>query len=249
MLAGAALAPQAWPWWLGGVAANHALLTTAGLLPRCALLGPNLRRLPAGESSRGVVALTFDDGPDPEVTPRVLDALALAGMQATFFCIGERVRGEPALARRIVAEGHEIGNHSARHRYDFAFLGPRGIGREIDEAQAICTGVAGVVPRFFRAPAGIRSPLLEPQLAARGLRLAAWTRRGFDTVRAEPARVLHALTTRLAARDVLLLHDGHAARTVDGTPIALAVLPALLERLRTAGLASRTLSAAVGAHG
>src|SRR5512134_1433457 len=79
-LAGVAVAPELWGWALGAVAANQAVLTAGGLLPRSRLLGPNWTRLPAAAAARGEIALTLDDGPDPEVTPRVLDALARAGV-------------------------------------------------------------------------------------------------------------------------------------------------------------------------
>lgn len=82
---GLASAPGAWPWWLGALALNHAVLTLAGLWPRSTVLGPNLTRLPAAAVARREVALTIDDGPDPDVTPAVLDLLDAAGAQATFF--------------------------------------------------------------------------------------------------------------------------------------------------------------------
>jgi peptidoglycan/xylan/chitin deacetylase (PgdA/CDA1 family) len=139
-----------WPWSLGVVVANHVVLALGGLLPRSRLLGPNWTRLPAGQAS---VALTIDDGPDPEVTPAVLDLLSRNRVRATFFCIGERVARHPELARRIAREGHEIGNHTEHHRYVFSLFGPAAIRREITQAQASIQAICQVVPRFFRAPA------------------------------------------------------------------------------------------------
>src|SRR5207302_196871 len=104
--------------------------------------------------------------------------------------------------------------------------------------------VAGRDPRFFRAPAGFRNPLLDPVLASCGLRYVSWTRRAYDTVRSDADAVVRELTNALAAGDILLLHDGCAARTPEGAPLVLAVLPALLERIRARGLASVTLCAA-----
>ena len=88
--------PQAWPWALSAVVADHLLLTAAGLWPRSSLLGPNWTRLPEPFAPRASVALTIDDGPDPEVTPRVLELLDAGSARATFFCIGERVLQYPA---------------------------------------------------------------------------------------------------------------------------------------------------------
>lgn len=227
------LSPRRWRAALAAAALDHALVATAAMLPRCAWLGPTLVRLPGGAPA---VGLTFDDGPDPEVTPRVLDLLAERGARATFFLIGRRAVRHPHLVRRIVAEGHRVENHTFRHSSAFALYGPRRLGLELDRAQAALADLAGRPPLYLRAPAGIRSPYLEPLLAARGLHLAAWTRRGFDTRDADAARVARRLLTGLAAGDVLLLHDGNAARTAAGTPVVLEALPRLLDALAAARL-------------
>ena len=243
---GIALAlPEAAPWALGGVLLNHAVLTAAGLWPRSRLLGPNVTRLPAASAARGEFALTIDDGPDAEVTPALLDLLERQRVRASFFCIAERVRAQPALAREIVARGHEVQNHTAVHRHNFALLGPGALAAEIGRAQQQIAEVCGRQPRFFRAPAGLRNPFLDPVLHRLGLRLVSWTRRGFDTRERDPARVLARLTRDLGAGDILLLHDGNAARTAGGRPVVLEVLPPLLERLRTDGLRAVTLPQAL----
>ena len=250
---GAALLwPAAWPWAAGAVLLNHVALSAAGLWPRCALLGPNIRRLPAAAAARGEVALTIDDGPDPEVTPAVLDLLAAqgaGGTKATFFCIAERARASPALMRRIVAAGHSVQNHSLQHRHHFSLLGPRGFEREIGTAQAVLADITGVRPHCFRAPAGLRNPLLDPVLHRLNLHLVSWTRRGFDTRSADPAAVLQRLTKGLTqsqgAGSILLLHDGHARRTPQGRPVLLEVLPELLRQCRAAGLRPVTLADAL----
>ena len=235
------LVPGALPWAVGAIVLNHALITGAGLTPRSSLLGPNVTRLPEAAGARREVAITIDDGPEPEVTPRVLDLLDAHGQRATFFCIAERVLAQPALAREIVARGHSIQNHTARHRHNFSFLGPRGFAAEIARAQDILTEVTGQRPTCFRAPAGLRNPFLEPVLHRLGLSLVSWTRRGFDTREGDAAKVMARLSRNLQARDILLLHDGNAARTAAGQPVLLEVLPLLLERLRADGLRAVTL--------
>jgi len=234
--------PHAWPWIAGTLVLNHAVLTAAGLAPRSQLLGPNLVRLPAQAIARQEVALTFDDGPHPQITPRVLDLLDRAGMKASFFLIGERAARHGALAREIVARGHAVENHSHRHAACFACYGPARMRREIGAAQAAIADAAGVAPTFFRAPFGIRSPLVEPAVAACGLRYVSWTRRGYDTVGRDAEKVLARITRDLAAGDVLLLHDVAGVR--DGASRGLAVLPEVLERLAARGLRSVTLRAA-----
>ena len=241
--AGAAvlLSPPAWPWALGAVAANHLVLTGGGLWPRSRWLGRNWTRLPEAAAARREIAITIDDGPDPEVTPAVLDLLDAHQARATFFAIASVAVRHPALCHEIVRRGHSVQNHSDRHSRAFSLLGPRGLRREIESAQARLADLVGVAPRFFRAPAGLRNPLLAPVLERLGLELVSWTRRGYDTVRTEPSTVLARLCDGLDAGDILLLHDGHAARTATGQPVVLAVLPALLERTARAGLRPTTL--------
>ncbi len=240
-LAAALWVAGAWPWALAAVVLNHVLITVAGLLPRSRLLGPNVTRLPRAAALRSEVALTIDDGPDPEDTLRVLDMLDVAGHRATFFCIADRVTAHPALAREIVARGHSIQNHTARHRHNFSLLGPHGYETEIVRAQQVLADATGELPTCFRAPAGLRNPFLEPVLHRLGLRLVSWTRRGFDTRETNAAKVLARLTRGLAAGDILLLHDGNAARTVADRPVILDVLPPLLRAFTAAGLQAVTL--------
>jgi peptidoglycan/xylan/chitin deacetylase (PgdA/CDA1 family) len=243
----ALLRPQWWPWALGAVMADHLALAGAGLTPRSRLLGPNWTRLPP--TPDGTVAITIDDGPDPQVTGPVLDILDAHGARATFFCLGERVMHHASLAREILARGHEIGNHSYRHLKRFSLLGPAALADEVLRAQQAIGAVTGCEPRFFRAPAGLRNVFLEPLLARHNLRLVSWTRRGFDTVNAQPRQVLARLTRGLRAGDILLLHDGHAARGRAGVPVILAVLPQLLAQLRAAQLAAVTLAHGFAAAG
>ena len=238
---------QLWPWALGAILADHALLAAAGLWPRSRLLGSNWTHLPQASGATLPIALTLDDGPDPEITPRVLELLARYGARATFFCIGERVEAHRALARELVAGGHGIENHSQRHLPYFSLLGPRRLRGEIERAQQSIAAVSGEAPRFFRAPAGLRNPFLDPILQRLGLQLASWTRRGFDTVERRPERVLGALTRGLGPGDILLLHDGHAARTGAGAPVVLEVLPRLLAALADAGLTTVRLQDALPA--
>ena len=228
--------PRDWPWALGAVLLSHAVVTALTLTPRTRWLGPNLVRLPADRAGLGEVALTIDDGPDPRTTPAVLDLLDAHGARASFFCIGERVARYPELARDIVRRGHRVENHTARHRLDFALLGPRACHDEVAGGQALILAATGVAPGYLRAPAGFRNPWCWPALERSGVRLASWTRRGFDTRDGDAARVLARLARGLAAGDILLLHDGHCARTPRGQPVILEVLPPLLKLLRSRSL-------------
>ena len=224
--------PALWPWWLAALAFNHAVILALVMTPRNRWIGANLTRLPAHAARQRWVALTFDDGPDPSVTPQVLDLLAQFGAQASFFCIGRAVQQYPELVQRIIASGHTVENHGFAHSSAFALWGSRRMAHDIAQQQQAVYHAAGVFPRFFRPTAGFRNPLLDWVLARTGLQLVMWTRRGFDTRCRNAHTVLQRLTHRLAAGDILLMHDGHAARTADGQPLVLAVLPALLQRLQ-----------------
>lgn len=242
---GAIAAPGHWPWALGALLANHAVITTAGLLPRTRLLGPNLVRLPAAAQARREIALTIDDGPDPALTPQVLDLLDAAQARASFFCIGWRARAHPALCREIVARGHRVENHGDAHSNAFSLFGPRRMRADIAAAQATLADITGQAPLFFRPTAGLRNPFLDPVLAGLDLRLAAWTRRPYDTRDGRPDKVLQRLTRGLGAGDILLMHDGHAALTPEGRPVILATLPALLQTLQSQSLRPVTLREAL----
>jgi peptidoglycan/xylan/chitin deacetylase (PgdA/CDA1 family) len=240
--AGAAIAaPQAWPWVLGGLALDHAVVTAAVFRPRSRWLGPNLAHLGAAAAARGEVAITIDDGPDPELTPAVLDLLDAWNARATFFCIAGRARAHPALTRSIVERGHSVQNHTHAHRYTFALLGPGAIERELRQAQDALADITGQRPTCFRAPAGLRNPFLDPVLHRLGLRLVSWTRRGYDTRDADAARVARRLTRGLAGGDILLLHDGRTPGATTPGAVLLEVLPALLASLRDAGLHAVTV--------
>ncbi|MCL4802179.1 MAG: polysaccharide deacetylase family protein, partial [Burkholderiales bacterium] len=135
-VAALAHSPHAWPWIAGTLALNHAVLTAAAFAPRSRLLGPFLLRLPAPAAARGEVALTFDDGPHPEITPRVLDLLDRAGAQASFFVVGEHARRHARLVREIATRGHAVENHSHRHSPWFACYGISRMRRDSAAAQA-----------------------------------------------------------------------------------------------------------------
>jgi peptidoglycan/xylan/chitin deacetylase (PgdA/CDA1 family) len=230
-LAAAAFDPATWAYAGAAVAGNHVVLGLAGMWPRSTLLGPNIRRLPETSAARREIALTFDDGPDPRVTLRVLDALDEFGAAATFFCVGTKAAEHPDIVREIVHRGHSVENHSQTHPPAFAAYGIRRLRREIEHAQQTLHSICGRAPTFFRAPAGLRSPLLDPVLAQLGLTYVSWTRRAFDTIDASPLSIVNRLTRRLAAGDVLALHDGRAVSERAAGPVVLSVLPRLLERV------------------
>lgn len=240
-------APPLWPWAAAAVLANHLFNGALTFDADGQLLGPALTRLPPALAARGAIALTFDDGPDPEQTPWVLDQLDRAGARATFFLIGAQVAREPRLAREIVARGHAVENHSYAHAPLSGFWGPRRWRRDLSAAQAAIEDATGVTPLFFRPPFGVRTPLIEPALAACGLHNVMWSARAFDTVVRDPLRVANSLARQLTPGAIALLHDGVAVRRRRGASVLREALPRLLDAIRDASLHSICLRSLPGA--
>lgn len=235
-IAAVAADPRRWRTVAGLLVANHVVLAAVSLWPRGQSLGPNLLRLPGTAARRDEVALTFDDGPAPEITPKVLDLLDQAGMKATFFVIGRHVRACPEIAAEIARRGHRVENHTDTHPHLFACYPAPLLRREVERTQEAIEAATGRRPRLFRAPAGLRNPFLEWVLHRADLRLVSWTRRGFDAVDPSPEAVTRRLLRGLGAGDILLLHDGRASG--GGNPVVLETLPRVLDGLAARGLRS-----------
>ncbi|KAF0200557.1 MAG: polysaccharide [Gallionellaceae bacterium] len=236
--------PAQWLWAVGVIALNQAFIFAACLWPQGSLLEDNLARLPDAAIQRGEIALTFDDGPDPNITPKVLAILAEHGVKASFFLIGMRATAHLELCRNIVAAGHTIENHGQLHRIRNAFFGLRGWMKEVGDGQSTLESITGRKPQFYRALAGFRNPFLAPVLNRHDIRLASWTRRGYDTFTTDAEVVLARLVKNLAAGDILLLHDGNAAKTASGNSVVLEVLPRLLQEISNKKLSPVTLPSA-----
>lgn len=224
---------------LGAPALLLLLLADGVLRPGSSVLYPTLRR---GPRDRPRVALSFDDGPDPEVTPAVLDALAAHGARATFFAIGRAIDAHPELARRLVAEGHELANHSWSHSRWGSFAMPRAQGAEIERGERAVAAIAGTGGSpLYRAPFGVKSPPFTEAARARRLTLVAWSLHSRDTFGAEPKRVAARVLRRIRPGDIVLLHDGHDRPGRHRTGCAHAV-PLILAGLRERGLECVTVS-------
>ncbi|MCO5995557.1 polysaccharide deacetylase family protein [Actinoallomurus rhizosphaericola] len=196
------------------------------------------RRLPglAGEGHRDHVALTFDDGPDPDSTPRFLDELRRLDCRATFFVVGETLARHPDVGRRIVADGHEIAVHGWRHRYTL-LTRPGRVTGEIRRAADLVADVTGVEPVWYRPPYGVLSAEALAAARRRGLRPVLWTAWGRDWTRsASPASVLATLSPDLRGGATILLHDCDDTSAPGAWRSALGALPELVARCRSAGL-------------
>lgn len=197
--------------------------------PRNSWLVANRHTVPC--AGRPMVALTFDDGPSEQTTPRLLAILREKRVRATFFIVGRRAEAHASLVRQLVAEGHAIGNHTDSHPELFCFLTPSRLTEEIDRAQGAITRVAGVRPRYFRSPVGLRHPFLAPALDRAGLEFVSWGVRSLDTRAQDPNVLRDRILGRVASGDIVLLHD----RPGPGSDAMMAMLPGLIDTLRTRG--------------
>jgi peptidoglycan/xylan/chitin deacetylase (PgdA/CDA1 family) len=177
------------------------------------------------------VALTFDDGPDPVYTPKLLDLLREKNVKATFFVIGKRADQNPEIVRRAWAEGHLIANHTWSHYSLFCFLMPGRLGDEIERCAESIRRSCGFRPRLFRSPVGLRHPLLAPYLENAGLEYISWSIRTLDTFTADPGVLAQRILNKAASGDIILLHD-HLPR---GTDAMLQALPLVIDELRGRG--------------
>lgn len=183
-----------------------------------------------GEKS---VALTFDDGPTAPSTAQVLDVLSEYGVKATFFVIGENLKKNPELSRRIHSEGHEMGNHTQSHPWMFRMLFSS-IREDILLCQEEIFKVTGYRPRFFRQPIGINNPSVMKVIDGLGMVMVGWQARAYDAVPTEKDKVVHRILSRVRPGGIILLHDGCDGKTnPDRTATVEAlkeIIPALKER-------------------
>jgi peptidoglycan/xylan/chitin deacetylase (PgdA/CDA1 family) len=183
------------------------------------------REFPGRErTDDGHVALTFDDGPDPDGTPAVLDALDATGLKATFFMVGEQVKAAPALAREVASRGHEVALHGATHR-SHRELGPRDSRDEPAYGLGTVEAATARRPRFFRPPYGVFNEHSYAAVRAVGLEPVYWSAWGLDWETISAARVVDVVERDLEPGAIVVLHDsaryGHradVAATVEAIP-------------------------------
>jgi peptidoglycan-N-acetylglucosamine deacetylase len=203
--------------------------------PACTWRGPRAGRR---------VALTFDDGPDPEWTPRVLDLLAGAGVRATFFLIGERAAKARAIVRRLAAEGHEVANHSWSHR-NLWFCGPGATAEQVRRGHDTLADLTGIAPRHFRPPWGMVNAAMFRAVRQAGERVVFWSVQPEGQRPASAARQVEYVLRRAHAGAIVDLHDA------EGTPRAPArlveALPPMIAGLRERTYALGTVGELLGA--
>ena len=208
-------------------AAWYAVATVGVLFPRLEMYGPILSRGPAG---RGSVALTFDDGPHPVTTRRILAALATTRHRATFFVLGAKARLHPEVVREIHAAGHTLGVHGDRHDRLHSFRMPWRVHEELLRAAQAVEDATGVRPRYFRPPLGHTSVTTTAGVRRAGMVIVGWAIRGLDGVRGRtPEAVVAHVARSVAEGDIVMLHD--ASERDDFEPASVRALPELLRLL------------------
>lgn len=199
--------------------------------PNSGLYGRSVSRGPSGVPR---VYLTFDDGPSPSATARILDTLEKEGVPAAFFMVGDFVRREGALARAVAQAGHEAGNHTQTH-VKLHRRGPKRIRRELEEAHGVISEAVGRPPRAFRAPHGYRNPFVGRTVRRLKYTLFGWTFGVWDSARPGAEEIRRRVRRRLVPGAVILLHDGdgydfHGDRTQTAE-----ALPGIIRDARDAG--------------
>lgn len=159
-----------------------------------------------GETNEKKVAITFDDGPDPELTPQVLDVLKRHNVKAAFFCIGKKIEASPELVKRMLSEGHIVGTHTYSHGNWFDMYAPWTMRKEICRAAEAVYKVSGKRPLWFRPPYGVTNPNLRIALRKTPFLSVGWSVRTLDTMKGNRKNILEKMH-KLKAGDVILFHD------------------------------------------
>jgi peptidoglycan-N-acetylglucosamine deacetylase len=208
--------------------------------PRWRMFGDSLCRVP---TTAKAVALTFDDGPDPDSTPALLDLLAHRRVRATFFCVGERVARYPELVRRIVAEGHRVENHSGQHNRWTNLFSVARLRLDTAQAQDAIRRVTGRAPELLRPPMGLTNQRVFRVAQELGLRVTGYWARGLDRRADPPDQVVARILRRLRPGAIILLHDG-------GVPAErlLAVVTMLMDKLQAEGYQCQRLDELVSSE-
>jgi peptidoglycan/xylan/chitin deacetylase (PgdA/CDA1 family) len=227
------------PLAVGASAAFLAVLTDGIFRPSSSVLYPTVSH---GPRDRPRVALTFDDGPDPQVTPSILDALADAGARATFFVIGRHLEQHREVGVRALREGHELGNHSWMHSYFQNFYRTDQQQSDVERSTRLIQELSGSTAEpLYRPPVGLKSPPLARVAHARKLTVVAWSLHSRDTLARDPDATAARVLSRIAPGDIVLMHDGHE-REGKHRSVAAASLPQILRGLRERGLSCVTVS-------
>ncbi|HEY7635299.1 MAG TPA: polysaccharide deacetylase family protein [Gemmatimonadales bacterium] len=219
--------------WVGlaaVAAAGAGLMAHGALAPNSPVFGPVIGRGPRER----VLYLSFDDGPNPSATERIVRLLQREEVQATFFMVGRHVELFPQLARLVARAGFGIGNHTHTHAR-LAFAGPARTAWEVASAHAAIEWATGIVPSRFRAPHGYRNPFLRRIVAGHGYQVFGWTLGVWDTARPGPEVIRRRVIEGACPGAVILLHDGDGSNPQGDRSQTADALPGIIEDCRAMG--------------
>ncbi|MGQ0506328.1 MAG: polysaccharide deacetylase family protein [Myxococcaceae bacterium] len=225
---------------LVGLAAAAGLgVTTLGVFhPRVPLFGPVIAK---AKTQRRAIALTFDDGPHPEFTPRIAEILNQRGARGTFFCVGREVERHAAVVRSLSAAGHAVENHTYSHdTFTHLFSGAK-LTEDLRRCQSAIESATGQAPRFYRPAVGIRNPAVHQAARAVGLPVVTWSRAPRDGRRSLDAARVDRLVRSARSGDIIALHDGTLSHDANLREATVEHLPALLAGLSHRGFEMVTL--------
>jgi peptidoglycan-N-acetylglucosamine deacetylase len=201
------------------------------------VFGPVLTHLPGHEP---VVSITFDDGPNPHATPRILEVLRRERVRATFFVLGKHAERWPELVRRTAVEGHQLGNHGYHHR-KLHRRSPAYVRDDLTRGTEAILRASGVRPRHFRAPHGFRNPWVTPIAASLGQRTVGWSLGVWDSARPGADVIAARVLEGMNAGSILLLHDGDGYDPGGDRLQTAEALPLIIAGLRRRGFRFTTL--------
>lgn len=174
-----------------------------------------------------IVAISFDDGPDPEHTPEILAILQQHQVPAAFFCIGHRVAAHPHLLKSAYEQGHVIGNHSYLHHFWFDLFPSARMLADLKQADSAIAGAIGQLPKLFRPPYGVTNPSLARAIKRGGYTAVGWSVRSLDTVIKKEDELLRRVLFNVKPGDIFLFHDT--------CRVTVNILPELIKGLRNKG--------------
>ena len=189
------------------------------------------------------VALTFDDGPNPDATPAILDALAARSIKATFFVLGRHAERWPELVKRVADEGHSLGNHGYYHR-KLHFKSPGYVRRDLSLGTELIERAAGVHPKLFRAPHGFRNPWVTSVARSLGQRTVGWSLGVWDSDRPGAELIVDRTVSGARSGSILLLHDGDGYDPQGDRMQTAQAVPMIVDRLLAQGYRFDLLDAA-----
>lgn len=168
----------------------------------------HLKSLHSNKSiSQNHIALTFDDGPHPEFTPKILALLKEFDMHATFFCIGKNMEVYPEMLQKIIDAGHLVGNHTYSHSNFFGFFSTKRVVAELQKTNSIIYEITGKKVRLYRPAFGVTNPNIKKAVHATSMKSIGWNVRSLDTTNRPEDIILKRITKKLAKGDIVLLHD------------------------------------------